>query len=90
MTKCYSFQGSSTLFSREMFIETMLKLVKLAGTRIKDEMKRTKGAIMSDGWTANGTHFIGVFAVYMRTVQVLVQGVVREKQDLSLPLISVS
>ena len=38
---------------------------RLVEKRISMEIKTTKGAIMYDGWSCNGTHFIAVLACYI-------------------------
>eukprot|EP00171_Calliarthron_tuberculosum_P022214 IDg22214t1 len=66
------------------------EMTKLVEARIAQTMKGTKGAIIHDGWSSNGTHFFGVFASFMRDVPVLRNGISQIEQELCLPLLSVS
>lgn len=52
-------------FARATFKELMFTLVELIEDRITAEMKSTKGAIMYDGWTHGGMHYLGLFAIYV-------------------------
>ena len=45
--------------------EIIFKLTELVETEIEDEMTKTKGVIIHDGWTNNGTHYLGPFASYI-------------------------
>ena len=45
----------------------ILELVKLVEQRVKDELVRTVGAVIYDGWTCNNMHFTGVIASYCTT-----------------------
>ncbi len=50
-------------------------------------MKQQKGAIMYDGWTNNSIHCMGVFAVYMRKVAYVKNGVIFKEQELDCQLL---
>lgn len=43
----------------------MYKLVELIELNIHSELSGNRGAVLHDGWSNNGEHFLGVFAVYM-------------------------
>ena len=47
----------------------MFKLEELVEAKIRTKKKATKGAIKYDGWTVNGTHYLGIMAVYMKSVK---------------------
>ena len=70
-------------FGRSYFKEVMFNLVELVEERISIEMKRTKGAILHDGWSCSGTHYIGLFASYV-TQKAL------DQNEVVTPLLSVS
>eukprot|EP00171_Calliarthron_tuberculosum_P009475 IDg9475t1 len=44
----------------------IFSLTQLVEENITKEMRATKGAIMHDGWTDCGVHYVGLFAVYCR------------------------
>eukprot|EP00171_Calliarthron_tuberculosum_P023317 IDg23317t1 len=50
--------------SKETLEDVLFKLVELVEKRIAHEMNGTRGALLYDGWSSNGTHYIGVFASY--------------------------
>ncbi len=66
----------------------MFKLFEIVEPQIKDEMNTAKGAVMYDGWTHNSIHYLGVFAVYMRTVAVFKNGFMSSESELALPLLA--
>lgn len=43
----------------------MMELVEMS---IGNEMKTMRGAVMYDGWTNNGSHYLSVFSVMMKQV----------------------
>ena len=70
---------------------TIYALVEMIEIEVAKEMKEAKqGCLMHDGWSKNGTHFVGMMACFMsqRTVQF---GKHQEKHDeFSMVLLSVS
>lgn len=50
--------------------EVIFKLVELVEKEVGAEMRKTKGAILYDGWSANSMHFTGVIASYCTDVDV--------------------
>lgn len=67
----------------------MMKLVQIAEGKIRDELKSTKGAIMYDGWTENGVHYVGIYVVYNRTFGLYRNGVLETESELAITLLSV-
>eukprot|EP00171_Calliarthron_tuberculosum_P002904 IDg2904t1 len=55
--------------SRKTPREVMFSLFEIVENRISAEMRVTKGAILHDGWTDSGVHYIGLFAVYVRKIR---------------------
>jgi len=78
------------VFSRKTITTVILALVQIVEKRIAAELNGTKGAIMYDGWTRSGTHYLGIIAVFNRKVSVMCNGVLRQKLILSMPLLSAS
>ncbi len=85
-----NFSKHNIIFGVRTFKETMFKLVEIVEAKIKDEMTLAKGAVMYDEWTHNSTHYIGVFAVYTRTLAVFKNGVISSESELAMPLLAVS
>ena len=85
-----TFRKFDDSISRKTFNSTLLKVVEIMEREIKQEMAGTKGAILYDGWSKNGTHSVGTFAVYSRTVEVFINGKVVQTSVVETPLISVS
>ncbi len=52
-------------FGRQYFQDVVHSLVVVVKSKIKNEMKMTRGAILHDGWTNSGTHYLGLFACYV-------------------------
>lgn len=55
-------------FSREYFTSVLYALVRIIEDEISEEMKLTRGAILHDGGTFSGMHYIGLFASYVRKI----------------------
>jgi len=72
------------------FKEVIFKLTELVEKRITTLMSRTRGAILHDGWTHNGTHYFGVYASFMKEVRVVRNGFMVTEEEICTPLISVS
>ncbi len=90
-SKSYRAQSRHTYkFSRQTLRETMNMLVKIVEKQKSFEMKETRGGIMYDGWTKQGTHFVGSYAFYMRNVPEKGYGSVLQQKELAMPLISLS
>lgn len=90
---CHDYRAFSKFdiyFGVGYFKEILFKLEELVEEYISVEMKNTTGAMMYDGWTQFGTHFIGIFALYNRSVTFLEKGKKTEKLEVASPLISVS
>ena len=77
-------------FSRSTVRGVLLKLVEIVEEKIRLELKNTRGAIMYDGWTYNGTHYLGIIAIYNKKVQILRDHAWIENEAVVMPLISVS
>ena len=80
----------SVVLSRKKVRETILSLVQVVEETIINELKGTRGALMHDSWTYNRTHYLGIIAVYMKKVSFLMNGIIQSKEELSMPLLSVS
>ncbi len=61
-----SFRSSLIHFHCNTFKKTLLKVVEILEEQIREELRKSKGAQMYDGWTRNSTHYIGLFALYNR------------------------
>ena len=77
-------------FSRKAVKSVIFKLYEIVEHKIKKEIASTKGAIMYDAWTKNQTHFIGVFATYMREKQITISNRREKILELAITLLSVS
>ena len=53
-------------FSIKHVKQVMFQLVEIVEQLTGEEMKCTKVAILHDGWTHAGTHYLGIFASYIR------------------------
>ena len=79
----------------EQISVTTLKIVLSSLTRVvkdvaKKEFINTQGAIMDGSRTYIGTHYSGVFTIYMRLVHILRNGKTEQHEELAVPLLSVS
>ncbi len=63
-----NFSQFKTFLSSKKIVEVILKLVLLVEKRIAKELSSTIGAVMYDGWTANTTHFVSIFAFYCKNI----------------------
>ena len=61
-----SFRSLPIHFHRNIFKETLLKVVEIVEEKIREELRKSKSALMYDGWTRNSTHYVGLFALYNR------------------------
>ncbi len=52
-------------FRRQYFQDFMHSLVQVFKSKITNEMKMTRGAILHYGWTDSGTHYLRLFACYV-------------------------
>ncbi len=84
-----NFSKFSHVFSTTLFQETFFKLMELVEARISREMRSTKDlSSMMD--VLSMVRISLEFCAYMRTVNETARGIPRQKQELSMPLISVS
>jgi hypothetical protein len=52
--------------SRDTLTRTIIQLVELVEGKITKEMEDSPhGGLLHDGWTCNGTHYVGVFGTYI-------------------------
>lgn len=63
-----SFSCFKTVTISEKVKQTVLKFGALVEKRIENELQGTFGAVMFDGWSKFGTHYISMIASYMKTV----------------------
>lgn len=74
-----SFCKHNIYFTVQTFKQTLLALVEIAEAEICDEMKLSRGFVMHDAWTCNGTHYVGLFALYNKTINVFLNDVSVQK-----------
>ena len=61
--------------------KVIFKMVEMIEEKIKEEMLAAGiGALLSDGWTKHGTHYLGIFATYNREVSFSALGDKRTKK----------
>lgn len=77
-------------FNRSTVRKVLLALVKIVEERISEDLRCSKGAIMYDGWSRGGTHYVGIMAVFMRKRKSVEHGQVVQIEELAMPLLSVS
>ena len=70
--------------------QTIIKMVELVELRIQKEMEKTKGAIMFDGWSKRGVHYVAMVASYVQEVPVKKRDVVCTEHVQRLTLIALS
>lgn len=85
-----AFRKFDNSISRKTFNSTLLKVVEIMERDVSKEMAGTKGAILHDGWSSSGTHYVGVFTVYSRTLEVIHICKAVQKSVVEMPLTSVS
>ena len=70
--------------------ETMLKLVELVEQRVRNDICGKKGALLFDGWSKRGVHYVEMIASYTREVveQRKKDKVVHEQQALAMLALS--
>ena len=69
-----NFSKHDVAISRTKLFELILKLVECVEDQIAEEIKKTKGAIIYDGWTHHGMHFVGMFLSYCKKINYLDSG----------------
>lgn len=62
--------------------DVILKLTRLYEQTISCLMARTKGAILHDSFTQNGTHYGVLFASFMRNMKVVHDGKLQQFEEL--------
>jgi len=73
-----SFADMEIVFAKETVRDVIIVLVRLLTELIYGEMKKTKrGAIMHDGWSKFGRHYVYVFGIYIGTGDEVVQALLR-------------
>ena len=85
-----AFAAYKEKFDRKYLKQVLFKLVELVEARISEEMKDQVGAILFDGWSRRGTHYVGLFGSFMRKVSVMNVGRSTVAEELCMPLLSVS
>lgn len=64
-------------------------MVDLVEESIMVELKQTPcGAIMHDGWTSGGVHYIGLFGCYIRQVKIINKGSSKESDERTITLLA--
>jgi len=85
-----SFSKHSVKFSLKTLRETIYKLVEIVETNISKELEDTRGAVMHDGWSTSGTHYLAILAVYMKKCKRQEDGKTILHTTLKMPLLSIS
>ncbi len=85
-----SFSKFDVLLSYKSVRQTILNLVRIVEKRISEDLENSKGSIMYDGWTHDNTHYLGVFAVYMKKIRVFRNNEESFVEQLAIPLLSAS
>ena len=86
-----NFAESKFIFSREKVKEVMFKLCEYIENIIGAEMKDAgRGAIMHDGWSKFGVHYLGVMAVYVKTTRIKKSTQSYEIDEVKVVLLSVA
>ncbi len=70
--------------------QVILTLVELVEQRVAEEMKSTAGAVLFDGWSCNGTHYVAVLASYCISMPVRENATTTAKQVPRLALLASS
>lgn len=83
-----AFSKHGEVFSKETFKKVLFNLVALVEERISTEMLCVKGALMHDGWTNNGMHYVDLFAIYCREVKMFAKGTLITKEEVACPLLA--
>lgn len=68
----------------------ILSLVQLVEDRLKEALAGTKGALLFDGWTSHGTHYVAMIASYCEMVTTMVDGEERKEYVSRLALLAAS
>ncbi len=76
-------------FNRKYVKEVLFKLVEIVEVRIVAAISGNVGDIMFDGWSRQGTHYVGLFVIFMRKVDFLYRRHQAVKEELCMPLLSV-
>ena len=86
------FSKAKTCFGKSRFAQNILEVEELVREKIKVEMAEAGlGAIMHDGWTCGGVHYVGLFACYMHKVKEYKNGnMVKVKMEPECVLIACS
>jgi hypothetical protein len=84
-----NFSKFSHNFSNERVKQVILELVKIVEKKLELEMKGAGcGAIMHDGWTLSGVHYVGLFASYNRKIKVFKNGKGSIEHETTISLIA--
>ena len=76
--------------ARKTVVFVIFKLVHLVEQRVSSEMKNTSGALLFDGWSCAGTHFIAAIASYCTHNPVKIKGSAENDTIPRLSLIALS
>ncbi len=77
-------------FGRQYFPDVMHSLVQVVESKITKKMKMTCGAILHDGWTNSGTHYLGLFACYVCDPDTSTNSTSAPRRHIRTPLLSMS
>ena len=73
-TQFYSFSRFDVCFREETVKRVIQGLTELVENEISKLLSQIKCAVMYDGWTRNGKHYVGIFGSFMKKVSVMVCG----------------
>lgn len=72
--KFRGFSGCDVSISLKELRETICKLFEIIEVAIRNELKGTRGTIMHDAWTKNGSHYLAIYALFIRKVSRTIEG----------------
>eukprot|EP00171_Calliarthron_tuberculosum_P002661 IDg2661t1 len=85
-----SFSKFNVEISKATMVDVIFKLVEMVERYITEELSNTRGAIIYDGWTVNGMHYVGLFTSYIRAVPTRVSSTFQEAHTPTMTLLAVS
>lgn len=90
-TNVRNFSKHKDVFARATIRKVLFKLTELVEKRIAKEMQASRvGAILHDGWTCGGIHYIGLFASYINNTDTAGMSGMVPSESVQLSLLSCS
>ena len=78
------FSKYNTNIGKDELKKKIIKLVELVEQSIQREMTKHRGALMFDSWTDGRTHYLAVYAIYIREFEVLHRGIATNREEVSI------